>query len=233
MASVLSVKKNDYHKNPKESTIMTPPEISLFLHKIISPYISEGRNVLDPACGGLSLLKPWEGRWRTHGYDVNPVKPESFLKTVASVHNYFDDLDVAVQPDLVLLNPPFNKTVQWSKDTAGKLIKPKLMIPDAFLRRTFALFGESIPVVIFVPMGFRLNQRRVSKRFRYYRDDCTAKLTSIISLPLDSFPEVEFHMEILCWNMPYLDPHYFLTEDALPVYKKLKKELDDGEEKNQ
>jgi hypothetical protein len=82
------------------------------------------------------------------------------------------------------------------------------------LEHIFKLFGVEVPVVMFVPMGFRLNQRRKSKRWRWLRD-CGAKITSIVSLPLDVFESVEFHAEILIFNVAELKPHYFLPEEAL------------------
>ena len=45
--------------------------------------------------------------------------------------------------------------------------------------------------------------------------DCGAEITSIISLPLDIFPDVEFHAEILIFNVSGIQPHYFLPEEAL------------------
>ena len=67
---------------------------------------------------------------------------------------------------------------------------------------------------MFAPMGFRLNQRRQSKRFRWCRDS-GAKITSIVTLPLNIFPDVEFHSEILIFNVGGVLPHYFLPEEAL------------------
>jgi len=63
-------------------------------------------------------------------------------------------------------------------------------------------------------MGFLLNQRRKSKRWRWLRD-CGAEITSIVSLPLDIFPDVEFHNEILIYNVSGINPHYFLPEELL------------------
>jgi type I restriction enzyme M protein len=67
---------------------------------------------------------------------------------------------------------------------------------------------------MFVPMGLRLNQRLCSARWRWLRD-CGTRITSIISLPLDVFTGVEFHNEILIFNVVGLRPHYFLPEEAL------------------
>ena len=99
-------------------------------------------------------------------------------------------------------NPPFNGC------------EGKRLYPEVFLAHTFELFDETIPVVLFTPMGFRLNQRRKSARWRWLRDS-KAKLTSTVALPLDIFPGVEFHAEILIFNVKGVLPHYFLPESAL------------------
>ena len=90
----------------------------------------------------------------------------------------------------------------------------KQLYPEVFLRHIFKLFGETMPVALFAPMGMRLNQRKKSTRWRWLRDS-KAQLTSIISLPLDVFPSVEFHAEILVFNVKDMNPHYFLPEEAL------------------
>jgi type I restriction enzyme M protein len=102
----------------------------------------------------------------------------------------------------VLCNPPFNGA------------PGKRLYPEVFLEHLFKLFGVQIPVTMVVPMGLRLNQRRKSKRWRWLRD-CGAQITSIISMPLDVFDGVEFHNEILVFNVAGIKPHYFLPEVAI------------------
>jgi len=54
------------------------------------------------------------------------------------------------------------------------------------------------------PMGFRLNgQQKGNQKY--------PPISSIISLPLDIFPKVAFHSEILIFNLPNLQPHYFFN----------------------
>jgi type I restriction enzyme M protein len=88
------------------------------------------------------------------------------------------------------------------------------LYPEVFLAHIFELFGEGTPTVLFAPMGLLLNQRKKSSRWRWMRD-CKAKLTSHITLPLDIFPGVEFHNEILVFNVRGIKPHYFLPDEAL------------------
>ena len=102
---------------------------------------------------------------------------------------------------MVLCNPPFNGC------------KGRQLYPEVFLRHILKLFA-SVPTVLFTPMGFRLNQRKKSERWKWCRDS-VMQITSIVSLPLDIFSGVEFHAEILIFNRPDLKPHYFLPDAAL------------------
>jgi type I restriction enzyme M protein len=63
-------------------------------------------------------------------------------------------------------------------------------------------------------MGMRLHQEKKSKRWRWLRDEAPP-ITSIISLPRDTFPNVDYHVEILLFDMPRLKPHYFLHDRYL------------------
>jgi type I restriction enzyme M protein len=100
-----------------------------------------------------------------------------------------------------MCNPPFNGC------------EGRKLYPELFLRCIHSYFGSSLPVVLVVPMGFRLNQRRGSKRWQYLRDNW--KISSIMTLPIDMFGDVLFHSEILFFNFPNgsLQPHYFYAEN--------------------
>jgi len=102
-------------------------------------------------------------------------------------------------PDLVLVNPPFNNAPK------------RQFYPEIFLRKITELFGTNIPVVLFTPMGLRLNQKKTSSRWQWARD-YGPRITSIVSLPLDVFPDVKFHSEVLLFNVPNVQPHYWLEE---------------------
>jgi len=73
------------------------------------------------------------------------------------------------------------------------------------------LFGIHVPVVLFAPMGLRLNQKKTSSRWQWARDH-GPRITGIVSLPLDVFPDVKFHSEILLFNVPSVQPHYWLED---------------------
>lgn len=179
MSSPLSVKINNYIKNPKRSNIQTPDYICNFIAKLFP----NAKTIFDPCSGKGNLLKPFKN-----------CKIISFEKEEGiDFLQYQNHIDC----DLVVCNPPFNLGV-------GKQLGS-----EVFLRHILEVCGNKIPIILFVPMGFRLNQRKTSKRWKWLRDT-TPEITSIISLPLDAFEGVQFHSEILIFNANNLKPHYFL-----------------------
>lgn len=141
------------------------------------------KSVFDPCVGKGNLLEPFKNKAKTRGIDIK--QGVDFLR-----------MTEPIEEELVVCNPPFNLGV-------GRRLGSEL-----FLEHILKLGGKKI--VLFVPMGFRLNQRRTSKRWKWLRDNCLP-ITSIISLPLDIFNKVQFHNEILIFGCPELRPHYFLT----------------------
>jgi type I restriction enzyme M protein len=214
MPSPLTVKRNDYHERPKRSDVYTPPGVASFLFGVLqgarplrgkwvlepSQEPTRGRRVLDPAIGSGRLTDPWHAAgFKVVGFDIVDKKPKCRLFRQT---RYEDVESVDPEPGLVLCNPPFNGA------------EGKRLYPEVFLEHTFKLLGVHQPVALFAPMGMRLNQRCKSARWRWLRD-CGAQLTSIISLPLDVFPGVEFHAEVLIFNLRGVKPHYFLPESVL------------------
>jgi hypothetical protein len=208
MPSPLTVKRNDYRAHPKRSDVYTPVGVARFLFDILYNSLSynvvrhpQFKSVFDPAIGTGRLTDPWyEAGCRVIGCDI-AIDPN--LRAHEVYQGRFETLDfTGERPDVVLANPPFNGC------------EGKRLYPEVFLERAFDLFGVHHPVVLFAPMGMRLNQRRKSTRWRWLRD-CGAQLTSIVSLPLDVFSGVEFHAEVLMFNVQGVRPHYFLPETAL------------------
>lgn len=240
MAAPLSTSRNNYTENPKNSSIYTPEGVCQFLFDLIDPYIrkkkilSKGYSisqptsmnrvlVLDPAVGSGNLLKPFMNKIKywTYGYDINHDfdllidKMALFLKM-----NFLASKIKYNNIDLVICNPPFNITEDIKK-FLKKIKKGKSLLVELFIDKIFELYGRTVPLVVICPMGVRLNQRiydknrtignRKGARYRKIRDEWPP-ITSIISLPLDIFPQVEFHCEILIFNMPELESHYCLPE---------------------
>jgi hypothetical protein len=204
MTSPLSVKRNNYHENKKSSTIYTPTSVAKFLFDLLHDKIGDGSvrsNIFDPAIGTGRLTDPWAGVANIVGCDIHNQGPADCYLFECDFEQFtVERIPFSFTPRLVLCNPPFN----------GK----KKLYPEVFLRHIFELWGIKQPTVLFCPMGMLLNQRKKSKRWRWLRD-CGADLSSIISLPLDIFDGVEFHNEILIFNVNGLKSHYFLPEEYL------------------
>jgi hypothetical protein len=83
-----------------------------------------------------------------------------------------------------------------------------------FLQRIFEVVPSKTPIVLFTPMTFRLGLSSKAARLLWLRDECPP-ITSIVSLPRDVFPGVEYHCEILIFNMRRLSSHYFLPDECL------------------
>lgn len=197
MASSLTVRKNDYRKNPKNSTVYTPDCVCQFLHDIIAPVLKP-KVILDPAIGKGALTKPWREECHIVGVDIDRNSRQYADEFMCSK---FEDIESwgMRQPDLVVCNPPFN-------NPCGRRF-----YPEVFLQKITQLFGNDVPTVLFVPMGFRLNQRKTSRRWQWVRDR-GPQITAIVSLPLDVFPNVEFHSEVLLFSVSGAQPHYWLGE---------------------
>ena len=80
---------------------------------------------------------------------------------------------------------------------------------EVWLAKIIELFGKDVPIVLFAPIGFRLNLTAQSKRWVKLTNGTYPAITSIISLPKNVFPNVVFHSEILIFNVQGLEPHYF------------------------
>lgn len=172
---------------PRPSGIATPPGICRFLHDLISAKYRI-RTILDPCAGAAALTRPWKGR-------------QIVAFEAARGQDFFACPD-HISCDLVLCNSPFNNENR------------RPFLPQMFLERILAVVPAKTPIALFAPMGMRLNQSKVSTRWRWLRDHCPP-ITSIVSLPVDIFPKVQFHSEILLFNMPKLAPHYFLPDKYL------------------
>lgn len=171
------------------SDIETPPAVCQFIHDIISPKYDVS-TILDPCAGNRNLTKPWKRR-KVIAFEIKKGK------------DFFDCPD-RIDCDLVLCNPPF------SGDNGGTRVN---LVP-LFLRRILEVVPAKTPIVFFIPMTFRLGLYRTATRLRWLRDECSA-VTSIISLPRNIFPGVEYHCEVLCFNLRKLKPHYFLPDECL------------------
>ena len=195
-----NTKLNNYHTKPKNSTIYTPAAVSQFLFELLKAKFpsQKGYPILDPSCGLGSLLEPWlKAGYPTYGIDIKKESSDDLVQDFLT----WDGIDVfhyQVKPQLILCNPPFN----GYKNKLGS---------EVWLAKIIELFGQEIPLVLFAPMGFRLNSKKNGQRWTKFTNQEYPPISSIISLPRDIFAEVEFHSEILIFNIPNLQPHYFFN----------------------
>jgi len=233
----IGVSRNNYLESTKESTIFTPEPVCKWLREIVRPYSPSGSVVFDPAVGIGNLLVPFLEDCSTMANDIKDCGDDRIQDITIS--------DFLLWPngrcngiDLVLCNPPYNHD-EHSRSVHGKTS----LLPEMFAEKIFKIFGKDVPLVLFVPMGYRLNQRCYKEsqgtRYRKMRDEF-GEITSIVTLPLDLFhnnsfdetiPEqirnvkkgimksnikrVETQQEIIFYNMPLLKPHYFLPDSVI------------------
>ena len=178
----MSVYNKGENKGDKKSDTPTPIWLCDFLYELLS--VNEYKNILDPCCGDKRLTKNFKNS-NIINYEIKEGK--DFLKETNKIHC-----------DLVIMNPPFNV------GTGRKLAV------ETFMDKVLELCNNNIPILMICPMGFRLNQRNNSKRWRKMKQDYP-EITTLISLPIDTFEDTLYHSEIVCFNTSFLKPHYFIN----------------------
>jgi len=215
------VDRNNFYKHEKKATIFTPDYVSEFLYSLVHKYIKKNGLVVDPCVGKGSLLKPFKKNgFKVLGIDI---EDQGFPRT--KVKNYLEVKrgDIKGKISLVIMNPPFNldvKTKQYIKEHYGG----RPLLPEVWFSKALDLFGHDVPIVMFTPYGFRLNQSDTSKRWQKFINKEYPEITSIVSLPKDVFENILFHSEVLMFNLPQLKGHYFLENNYVnqrPIAQKL------------
>jgi type I restriction enzyme M protein len=107
------------------------------------------------------------------------------------------------------MNPPFNidsKTKQYIREKYGG----RPLLPEIWLQKAVELWGRDVPIVMFTPYGFRLNQSDTSARWQKFASNQYPPISTIVSLPKDVFDGILFHSEVLMFNIKGLGGHYFV-----------------------
>lgn len=183
----MSVYSKQQNKGKKRHDNPTPEIVCNFLHQEIIKVLKPKR-ILDPCCGNFNLTKPFS-ETEIINYEIKKPIEKDFLAC-----------NEEIDCDLVLMNPPFNL------GGSGK----KLAV-EVFMDKVLEVIkNKDTPIVLITPMGFRLNQRKKSTRYKKIRDEYPP-ITGIISLPLDCFDDALFHVEILIFNLKLPQFHYFLN----------------------
>lgn len=201
------VDRNNYFKNVKNSVVYTPSRVSKFIFNIVNSRLDKSKLIYDPCVGKGSLLIPF----KKAGYKViaSDIKKQGFARTKELNYLMINKSMIKFsRPGLVIMNPPFNKTnIHIPKKYGGRPL-----LSEVFFQKTLELFGNNIPMVLFTPYGFRLNQSIGSARLNKFITGEYPKICSIISLPKNIFENVLFHSEILLFNFKGLDGHYFYDD---------------------
>ena len=205
------VDRNNFYKHQKKATVFTPDYVSEFLYDLLRDSIKKGSGtIIDPCVGQGSLLKPW----KKNGYEVTGIDIEHQGFPNTKVKNYLEVKkgEVKGKVSLVIMNPPFNidsKTKQYIKEHYGG----RPLLPEVWFSKAIELFGSDVPIVMFTPYGFRLNQSLNSKRWMKFTNDEYPPITGIVALPKDVFKDVLFHSEVLIFNLKLPQAHYFLKNN--------------------
>ncbi len=212
------VDRNNYIENCKNSDIETPTFISRYIFNILRDKFNKKDIILDPCCGVGWLLHVWH-QWgcKAYGIEVNEALVKEGNSYNFNIYHYdylTEDIRGFIEPELVIMNPPFNLTNE-NKENSKKYCKNRPLMSEIFLQRTIELFGKYISMVLFAPYGLRLNQTIKSKRWNRFIDGTYPEISSIISLPKNAFKGVLFHSEILIFNISGLKPHYFIDNNYL------------------
>jgi hypothetical protein len=189
-----NLQKNNYHQKSKSSNIQTPLAVSQFIFELLKDEI-KGGTILDPCAGQGSLLKPWkETGYLTWGIDIAPNSNADAKTDFFTLKPYESEWNNEI--NLVLCNPPFNG---YSHKLGS----------EVWLDKIIELFGKEVPLVLFAPVGFRVNLTEKSSRWKKLSNGDYPIINSIITLPKNIFEGVIFHVEVLIFNIKGLQPHYF------------------------
>ena len=210
------VDRNNFYENQKRATVFTPDYVSEFLFDLLSPHIDKRDGaIFDPCVGQGSLLRPWKkAGFRVRGVDI---EDQGFPRTIVENYLAIDKKKTGGDIALVIMNPPFNIDVK-TKTYIAQNYGGRPLLPEVWLQKALALFGTEVPVVMFTPYGFRLNQTAQSKRWQKFVNKEYPEITSIVSLPKNVFEDILFHSEVLIFNMPQLKGHYFLRNLETPLH---------------
>ena len=218
---------NNFYDNLKTSTVFTPYGVCRFIFDKIESSIFYSKEIakirsskiLDIACGTGNLSKYFflDG-FKTTGIDISNFQERKYIDDFIKT-DFMTVKSDDIKPDLILCNPPWNIDGNSTSNYIDVIkeyleTKNRPLLPDAFIRKIFEVYGNKMPVVFLVPFGFRLNLDKTSNRYSYLRD-CGARITSICSLPKNIFPNVKWQCEILFFNIDGLEPHYFLEKKYL------------------
>lgn len=177
----MSVYNKKENKGVKRSDTPTPKFVCDYLYNLVKD--NNYKNILDPCCGDKRLTSNFKN-CNIINYEIKEGK--DFLKETKKI-----------DCDLCIMNPPFN------------IGSGRKLAVEVFLDKVIELCGDQISIIMITPMGFRLNQKKNSKRLVKHKN-IYPEISTIISLPVDTFDDTLYHSEIVIYNIDNLKPHYFV-----------------------
>ena len=167
------------NKGKKKNDTSTPISLCNYIHSLVKH--NNYKTILDPCCGDCRL---------THNFkDATIINYE-----IKDGNDFFEETKKIIC-DLCIMNPPFN------------IGNGKKLSVELFMDKVIDLCGN-IPIIMICPMGFRLNITKRSKRIIKHKN-VYPEISSIISLPTDTFDDTLFHSEVIMYNVYGVKPHYF------------------------
>jgi hypothetical protein len=178
------------NKGKKSTETATPLWLCDFLYDLLK--VNDYKIILDCAAGDKRLTNNFKNSTIIN-YEIKDGS-DFLLETNKIICN------------LCIMNPPFNLYGQGKK-----------LAVEVFLDKVFELIDHKIPVICIVPMGLRLNQRINSERWQKMKE-IYPEITTIITLPINTFENTLYHSEIICFNTNFLKPHYFIDKQYIKKY---------------
>ena len=178
----MSVYNKKENKTTKPSDTETPLDLCKYIYDLVKDKFDNKETIiLDCCCGDKRLTNNFINA-SVINYEIKDGT--DFLKETNKI-----------DCSLVIMNPPFN------------VGQGRKLSVEVFLDKVLDLCHNDIPIVMICPMGFRLNNKRTSKRLIKFKT-VYPDITTIISLPLDTFDKTLYHCEIVCFNTNFIKPHY-------------------------
>jgi len=179
----MSVYNKAENNTKKRSDTPTPIELCDYIYSLLKDRCDNNITyILDPCSGDRRLTNNFINASITN-YEIK--EGTDFLKETNKLNHI----------NCVICNPPFNHG------------QGRKLATEVFLDKILELCNHNIPILIICPMGFRLNIQKSSKRLKKFKN-IYPEISTIISLPVDCFEDTLYHSECICFNTPFLKPHY-------------------------
>ena len=197
--------KENKIKTQKKSVVITPEYVGKSIYNNVKRY--PFKNILDVGSWTGSLSNSFRRKHHSQiiGLDITNEYEDKFTHFI---HKDFLECSkkdfIGLNIDLVVMNPPFGKNKQYGD-----------LYPNLFIKKTFEIFGDTMPVIMISGHWFLSNS---NNRMQYLNN---ANITRITTLHKGTFKAcgVEVEADILYFNIKQKT-----SVDFLKVEKAVKKQ---------